>query len=206
MSAASHYTESPRLGREVYSLLGISGVWNTPYFCSDKLKLRNMKETAIFYGSTTGTCEGIAQKIAKALGVSNVFNASELSADKIAAYDNLILGSSTWGCGDLQDDWYDGVEILKSSSLAGKTIALFGCGDSSGFGDTFCNAMGTLYEAVKSAGAQVVGAVPTDGYDFDDSTAVVEGNFVGLALDEVNEDGKTDERLAAWIKVIKPLL
>jgi hypothetical protein len=27
-----------------------------------------------------------------------------------------------------------------------------------------------------------------------------------LALDEVNEDGKTDERLAAWIKVIKPLL
>jgi flavodoxin, long chain len=165
-----------------------------------------MKETAIFYGSTSGNCEGIANKIAEALGVSNVFSASELDAAKIAAYENLLFGSSTWGSGDLQDEWYDGVEVIKSSDLSGKTVAVFGCGDSSGFSTTYCDAIGQLYEAAKAAGANIVGAVSTDGYTFDESSAVVDGKFVGLALDEDNESDKTDGRIAAWVEEIKPLL
>ena len=66
--------------------------------------------------------------------------------------------------------------------------------------------MGQLYEAAKAAGANIVGAVSTDGYTFDESTAVVDGKFVGLALDEDNESDKTDERIAAWVEEIKPLL
>ena len=165
-----------------------------------------MKETAIFYGSTSGNCEGIANKIAKALGVSNVFSASQLDAAKIASYDNLILGSSTWGCGDLQDEWYDGVEVLKSADLSGKTVAVFGCGDSCGFSSTYCDAMGQLYEAAKGAGANMVGAVSTAGYSFYKSASGVDGKFVGLALDEDNESDKTDGRIAAWVEEIKPLL
>lgn len=165
-----------------------------------------MKSTAIFYGSTSGNCEGIANKIAEALGVSDVFSASQLDVAKIAAYDNLLFGSSTWGSGDLQDEWYDGVEVIKSTGLAGKTVAVFGCGDSSGFSTTYCDAMGTLYETAKAAGANVIGAVSTDGYTFDESTAVVDGKFVGLALDEDNESDKTDERIAAWVEEIKPQL
>lgn len=167
-----------------------------------------MKKTAIFYGSTSGNCESIAGKIAEALGVpsSDVYNASELDADKINSYDNLLLGSSTWGSGDLQDDWYDSVELIKKSDLSGKTVAVFGCGDSSGFSTTYCDAMAALYDAAKAAGANIVGAVSTDGYTFDESTAVVDGKFVGLALDEDNESDKTDERIDAWVKEIKPLL
>ncbi|WP_304480272.1 flavodoxin domain-containing protein, partial [uncultured Duncaniella sp.] len=61
-----------------------------------------MKQTAIFYGSTSGNCEGIAGKIASALGIdsANVFSASELDASKLEQFDNFILGSSTWGSGD----------------------------------------------------------------------------------------------------------
>lgn len=165
-----------------------------------------MKETAIFYGSTSGNCEGIANKIAEALGVSNVFSASDLDAAKIATYDNLILGSSTWGSGDLQDEWYGSVEVIKSSDLSGKTVVIFGCGDSCGFSTTYCDAMGQLYEAAKSAGANIIGAVSTDGYTFDESAAVVDGKFIGLALDEDNESDKTDSRIAAWVEGIKPLL
>ncbi|MCM1517883.1 MAG: flavodoxin FldA [Pseudoflavonifractor sp.] len=167
-----------------------------------------MKKTAIFYGSTSGNCESIAGKIAAALGVdsSDVYNASELDADKINGYDNLLLGSSTWGSGDLQDDWYDSVELIKKSDLSGKTVAIFGCGDSSGFSTTYCDAMAALYEAAKAAGANIIGQVSTDGYTFDESTAVVDGKFVGLALDEDNESDKTDERIDAWVKEIKPLL
>ena len=66
--------------------------------------------------------------------------------------------------------------------------------------------MAEIYNAVKKAGANVIGAVSTDGYTFDDSESVVDGKFVGLALDEVNEDNKTDERIDAWVAEIQPNL
>ena len=66
--------------------------------------------------------------------------------------------------------------------------------------------MAEIYNAAKEAGADVIGAVATDGYTFDDSEAVVDGKFVGLALDEVNEDDKTDGRIDAWIAEIQPAL
>lgn len=164
-----------------------------------------MKKTCIIYGSSTGTCEAIAGKIAEKLGVdsADVLNVSDLSADAVAGYDNLLLGSSTWGAGELQDDWYDGLETLKGADLAGKTIALFGCGDCESYSDTFCGALGEIYDGLKDSGATFVGAVSTDGYTYDDSAAVVDGKFVGLALDDVNEDDKTDERIDAWVEDIK---
>lgn len=66
--------------------------------------------------------------------------------------------------------------------------------------------MGELYEGLEGSGATFVGAVSTDGYSYDDSTAVVDGKFVGLALDDVNEDDKTESRLDAWVEEIKPSL
>lgn len=58
----------------------------------------------------------------------------------------------------------------------------------------------------KDSGARFVGSVSTDGYTFDDSAAVVDGQFVGLPLDDVNEDIKTDGRIDAWIAQISPNL
>lgn len=167
-----------------------------------------MKKTCIIYGSSTGTCQGIADKIAAKLGVdsADVFDVANISADTVASYDNLLLGTSTWGAGELQDDWYDGLETLKSAGLSGKTIALFGCGDCESYSDTFCGAMGEIYEGLKGSGATFVGQVSADGYTYDDSAAVVDGKFVGLALDDVNEDDKTDERIDAWADSIKESL
>ncbi len=164
-----------------------------------------MKKTIVVFGSSTGTCENIAATIAAKLGVEAV-NVADLTADEVVAADNLVLGTSTWGAGELQDDWYDGVALLKKQDMNGKTVALFGCGDCESYPDTFCGAMGEIYQAVEAAGAQIIGQVPTDGYSFDDSEAVVDGRFVGLPLDEVNEDDKTEERINAWIAQIQPLL
>ncbi|MFR9527921.1 MAG: flavodoxin FldA [Rikenellaceae bacterium] len=164
-----------------------------------------MKKTVVVYGSTTGTCDGIAQTIASKLGVEAI-EVSVMSADTIAENEVLVLGTSTWGAGELQDDWYDGVETLKGADLSGKTVALFGCGDSSSYCDTFCDGIGIIYEAVVGAGATVVGAVSTDGYSFDESVAVVDGQFVGLALDNDNEEDQTEGRIDAWIESIKPAL
>jgi flavodoxin I len=163
-----------------------------------------MSKTVVVFGSSTGTCEGIANKIGEKLG-AEVVNVSDMNED-ILAVDNLIIGTSTWGAGELQDDWYEGVELLKSNDLSGKVVAIFGCGDCESYSDTFCGAMAELYNAAKSAGATLVGAVSTDGYSFDDSEAVVDGQFVGLALDDINEDDKTDGRIDAWITQIQPSL
>ncbi|MBR2249665.1 MAG: flavodoxin FldA [Prevotella sp.] len=156
-----------------------------------------MKKTVVVYGSSTGTCESIANTIADKLGTEAI-NVADMTADTIADNDVLLLGTSTWGAGELQDDWYDGIDVLKEADLEGKTVAIFGCGDAESYPDTFCGAMGEIYNAVSDR-ATVVGGVSTDGYTFDDSDAVQNGQFVGLALDDVNESDKTEARIDAWI-------
>ncbi|MBR7126711.1 MAG: flavodoxin FldA [Prevotella sp.] len=156
-----------------------------------------MKKTVVVYGSSTGTCESIANTIADKLGTEAI-NVADMTADTIADNDVLLLGTSTWGAGELQDDWYDGIDVLKEADLEGKTVAIFGCGDAESYPDTFCGAMGEIYNAVSDK-ATVVGGVSTDGYTFDDSEAVQNGQFVGLALDDVNESDKTEARIDAWI-------
>ena len=68
------------------------------------------KIITVIYGSSTGNTEHAAQLIAGKLGgrAVNIRNAS--AADFQA--DLLILGTSTWGCGELQDDWMHGVALL----------------------------------------------------------------------------------------------
>jgi flavodoxin I len=161
-----------------------------------------MSKTIVVYGSSTGTCESIAQTLGEKLG-ADVIDVANLTAADVQGADNLVLGTSTWGAGEMQDDWYDGVKVLKEAGLSGKKVAVFGCGDSSSYSDTFCGGMRELYDAAKEAGATMVGDdVPTDGYTYDDSDSVVDGHFIGLALDDVNEDDKTESRIEAWIPTL----
>ena len=164
-----------------------------------------MKNCVIIYGSTTGTCRQIATKIADRLGLPDaaVYDAADLTPQAVDSGDLLILGSSTWGEGDLQDDWYTALETLKACDLSSKTVALFGCGDAAAYGDTFCDAMGTLYNELKERGCRFIGTgVPTDGYGFSSSTAVADGAFVGLAIDDMNQSSLTDGRIARWADAI----
>ena len=168
-----------------------------------------MKTIGIIYGSSTGTCEDLAGQIAAALGVSSddVHSVTDLTTDLIDQYEALILGSSTWGDGEMQDDWYDGVSVLQEANLAGKTIALFGCGDSDSYPDTFCDAIAGIYDAIKDSGATIIGGgVSADDYNYSDSKSVVDGAFIGLALDEVNESDKTAGRIEAWVEGLKAAL
>ena len=156
---------------------------------------------AVIYGSSMGNTEAAANAIAEKLGISDVLNVSDIDANKINSYDKLILGSSTWGSGDLQDDW-DAFDF-SALKLDGKVVAVFGMGDSESYSDTYCNAMGKLAENVKKAGANLVGQVSTEGYSYESSEAVVDGNFVGLALDNDNQEDLTEERITKWVEQIR---
>lgn len=164
-----------------------------------------MKKIGIFYGSSNGTTESIAQQIAGKLSVAptDIYDVSKTPANQTTGYDVLLLGSSTWGAGDLQDDWYDFLENLKQENLSGKTVALFGCGDSASFSDTFCDAMGTIYDELQNSGCRFAGSVDTAGYCYDSSTAERDGHLIGLALDEMNESDQTEERIDQWIESLQ---
>lgn len=167
-----------------------------------------MKKTGIFYGSTTGTTESVARLIADKLGVApaDVHEVSKVDVALVESYDALILGTSTWGDGELQDDWYDGLKVLQGAHLSGKVVALFGCGDSESYSDTFCDAMGLLYEGLKDSGCTFVGAVDDSDYTYSASVAAADGKFVGLALDDVNESDRTDDRVSAWAAQLQAAL
>jgi len=165
-----------------------------------------MKKIGLFYASSTGNTENMATEIKESLSGLNItiHDIAQSANDEMTKYDALIIGSSTWGDGDLQDDWEDYIVNLDDAQLSGKTVALFGLGDQEEYPDHFLSAMGTIYEKVVSLGANVVGSFPTDGFEFDESTAVVDGKFVGLALDEDNQDDQSQTRIKSWCDSIRP--
>ena len=157
-------------------------------------------KTGIFYGSTTGTTESVVDRV-KVLLDADVFTADDI--DKAENYDFIILATSTWGMGELQDGWLDGIEKLKNLNLSGKKVALIGVGDQEGFGDTFVDAIGIIYDEIKDKGITLVGKTSTDGYNFSSSRAVEDGEFLGLIIDENNPGELTEERINSWIEKVR---
>lgn len=158
-----------------------------------------MNKVGIFYGSTTGTTTEISEKIAELLD-ADIFNVADGVANA-KDYDNLIFAASTWGMGDLQDDWDSALGDLEKIDFNGKKFALLGVGDGVSFSSTFIDGIKKIYDSIN--GGELVGKVSTDGYEFDSSEAVVDDEFLGLAIDHTNEDDKTDDRINDWIEVLK---
>ncbi len=162
-----------------------------------------MKKTGIFFGSSTGATDDVAHRLAKKLNIDSkdVHDVGKSKPSDVAGYDVLVLGTSTWGSGDLQDDWYDFIDGLEELDLKGKDIALFGCGDET-MSDTFCGAVGVLYERLQKTGARFIAPFEASEYTFDESPAYIDGQFVGLLLDEVNHPELTDQRIDEWSKKV----
>lgn len=163
-----------------------------------------MKKIGIFYGSTTGTTQSVAEKIAECLGVSSsdVHNVASCAPSTVAGYDVLLFGASTWGAGDLQEDMDTFLDGIQSMDLREKEVAIFGCGDDS-MSDTFCNSVGAIYHRLHDTHAQFVGPFNNDGYDYEHSESDVEGMIVGLCIDEVNHPEETEGRIKTWCEEIK---
>ncbi|MEG0011751.1 MAG: flavodoxin [Muribaculaceae bacterium] len=161
-----------------------------------------MNKIGLFYGSSTGVTENVALRLAELIGDVDVYDVAKTKPSIVEDYDVLILGSSTWGSGDLQDDWYDFITGLEVLNLKGKKIAIFGCGDET-MSDTFCGAVGVIYERLQNTGATFIAPYEATEYTFDESPAYIDGRYVGLLLDEVNHADLTDNRLKGWLENIR---
>ena len=65
-----------------------------------------------------------------------------------------------------------------------------------------------LHDVIIANGATIIGHWSTEGYDYEASKAEVEGQalFVGLAIDEDQQEELTQQRVDQWCKQIKPEL
>lgn len=161
-----------------------------------------MKKVGIFYGSESGNTQEVCKKIAQEIGSeAEVFDVAMASREQILAFDNLILASATYGSGDLQDDWEKVFKTLGENDFSSKVVALVGVGDGESYSDTFCNSIYHLYKRVASA--KIVGRVSAEGYIYDESLAVDNGQFLGLAIDEENQSELTESRIKAWVEQIR---
>ena len=164
-----------------------------------------MKIIGIFYGSSSGNTEGVAKQIQAEFGADNaqVFDVAKATKDDLEKFDNLIFGTSTWGFGELQDDFDGFMKQIEAVNLSGKTVALFGCGDQESYSDTFVDGMGLVWQSLQGKGCNIVGQTSTEGYSYSNSQSDVEGKFVGLAIDENNQSDQTADRVKAWVEVLK---
>lgn len=164
-----------------------------------------MQNIGIFYGSSTGNTENAAIQIKQEFGndIAQTFDVANTKASDIEQYSNIILGSSTWGIGEMQDDFETFLPKLAAADLEGKNVAIFGFGDQDTYPDSFVDAIGEIYEILEPKGCKIIGKTSTDSYDFDDSRAVVDDHFVGLALDEENQNELTDKRIKHWVEQLK---
>lgn len=165
-----------------------------------------METIGIFYGSTEGNTERVVTQIQKAFGgepTAVLHNVNSASSDDMQPYQNLILACPTWEIGQLQEDWESFIDQIEDVDYAGKSVTFVGCGDADGYPDTFQDALGLIYDRIKDKGAKFVGSWPTEGYNFEASKGVVNGKFLGLAIDEDNQKDQTAGRIEKWVAQLK---
>ncbi len=176
-----------------------------------------MGKIGIFFGTDTGTTRLVAKKIYKQLGdeiAAKPKNINRSSADELMEYDALILGTPSYGVGDLpgtavgcmEPNWADFAPQLDGCDFSGKKVALFGLGHQERYASRFASSLIKLYQLFYGYGADIIGRWSTEGYEFEHSDAIMEGQFVGLVIDHRGQSFLTDERIETWLTQVKPLL
>ncbi len=170
-----------------------------------------MKKIGIIYGPLKGDTEKVAFKIASEMGKENVelLPVKETTEEDIKRLDKIIfgvatIGKDTWDSDHKNTDWDDFLPKLRKMDLTGKTVAMFGLGDNITYATLFVDALGVLGKEVMKIGAKLVGHVSTEGYEFKDSKAIIDGKFIGLPVNEDYESHLTDERVKNWVAKLRP--
>ncbi|NJL20470.1 MAG: flavodoxin FldA [Leptolyngbyaceae cyanobacterium SM1_3_5] len=165
-----------------------------------------MEKIGLFFGTQTGNTESIAQMIQEALGGESVVALHEIFSvepSDFAAYDRIIIGCPTWNIGELQSDWAGFFDELDGIDFSGKKVAYFGAGDQVGYAENFQDAISTLEERISEQNGITLGYWSAEGYEFNESNALRDGKFCGLAIDEDNQSELTSDRIQAWVKQLR---
>lgn len=170
------------------------------------------KKIGIFYGPIGGKTENVAQRIKQAFNndTADLIPIKNSTAADLDKYDFIILGCSTigmetWDSDRSKPDWDLFRPEFDHINYQGKTFAIFGLGNHITYAAMFVDSMGVIGKILLEKGAKLVGKVPTEGYTFTDSAAVVNNEFLGLPIDEDFEPELTDKRINEWVNNLKKI-
>lgn len=132
-----------------------------------------MKKAIIIFGTTTGNTEKAADIIKETLEDRGLEvtekNVTDTSVDEVKGYDYVLLGASTWGEGEIQDDFIPFYEEMSAYTFGEKDVAVFGCGDSDMFSHCFCEAVKMIQSKAQKCTASIIAeGLRIDG-DVDDN-------------------------------------
>jgi len=164
-----------------------------------------MKKIGLFYSFSSKKTAKIAGIIHNAFSGEDVqlINVDEVKNENFLEFENLIIGVPTWFDGELPNYWDELLPALEEIDFSKKRIAVFGLGDQKGYEENFCDAIGIMVDFFEEKGAMIVGKVTLDGYTFEGSKAVRDGQFVGLPLDQENQARLTNGRIEQWVLNLK---
>ena len=149
-----------------------------------------MKKIGIFYAAKADKTSWVAEKIQKEFGASAESVAIENAwQNDFEAYDNFIVGASTWFDGELPTYWDELLPELRTLQLKGKKVAIFGLGDQVKYPENFADGVGLLAEVFENDGATLV------GFKGD--------KWCGLVIDIENQSEMTDKRIKDWCRQVK---
>jgi len=166
-----------------------------------------MSKIAIFFGPADGSVHRVARLVASKIGEdkTQLIHVNDASVDDLARYDKIIFGISTVGKETWEQkfsnvDWARFMPFIYEFNFTGKKVAIFGLGDHITYAYHFVNSMGTLAKIVLENGGELLGRVSPEGYIFQDSEALENGEFLGLPVDEDFEPELTDARVSDWVE------
>lgn len=167
-----------------------------------------MAKIGLFYTTDTGNTRKIAKRIKKQFAEDEIelFDIAKTTPEAMLGCEALIIGTPTLGDGELPDPLTEFLGQVEASHFEGKPVALFGLGDQVGYPTEFVDALGITYKKLKKLGVRFIGSWSAEGYEFEKSKALRDGEFVGLVLDQDNQADLTDERLEEWLELVKPEL
>ena len=114
-----------------------------------------MAKVILVFASMTGNTEEIAKLVEQGVeeaGVQlTVRELPEAEPQELEDYDGIILGSYTYGDGELADEFLDYYDEMSELNLEGKIAAVFGSGDMSY--DKYCEAVDILSRKLTELGA-----------------------------------------------------
>ncbi|ASB89830.1 flavodoxin [Bacillus sonorensis] len=116
-----------------------------------------MAKALITFASMSGNTEDIAMIIKDTFTEHSIdveyMEMDDVDVDTLSEYDYILIGTYTWGDGDLPYEAEAFYEDVSSLVLKGKKAACFGSGDYAY--PKFCEAVNTFYSMLEQTGADL---------------------------------------------------
>lgn len=117
-----------------------------------------MKKAIVVYGTVTGHTKEMAEVVKNHLTANydvEFIEVKDFTAEQLTEYDLIVLGTPTWGTGELPEEYHEFYKNLIEIDLTGKDAAVFGLGDTA-YGEAFCQGVHDFETRLKKVGAKLI--------------------------------------------------